>query len=75
VPRGVAIFEACEGIARHPLLGSKRSEITSLSVRFWVVSRFPNFILVYRPATKPLEVIAVLHAKRDIKRVLAERRM
>jgi plasmid stabilization system protein ParE len=70
-----AIFEACEGIARHPLLGSKRVEITSQPVRFWVVSRFPNFILVYRPATKPLEVIAVLHAKRDIKRVLAERRM
>jgi plasmid stabilization system protein ParE len=70
-----AIFEACEGIARHPLLGSKRGEITSQPVRFWVVSRFPNFIIVYRPASKPLEVVAVLHAKRDIKRVLAERRM
>src|SRR5208282_4088341 len=65
-----AIFQACEGIARHPLLGSKRSEITSLPVRFWVVRRFPNFIVVYRPATRPLEVVAVLHAKRDIERVL-----
>jgi len=68
-----AIFEACEGIARHPMLGSKRSEITPLPVRFWVVSRFPNFIVVYRPETVPLQVVAVLYAKRDMKRVLAER--
>jgi plasmid stabilization system protein ParE len=69
-----AIFEACEGIARYPFLGSKRGEITSQPVRFWVVSSFPNFIVVYRPATKPLEVVAILHSKRDIKRVLGERR-
>jgi plasmid stabilization system protein ParE len=69
------IFEACEGIARCPMLGSKRSEITSLPVRFWVVSRFPNYIIVYRPETQPLEIVAVLHAKRDIEQVLAERGM
>ena len=69
------IFEACEGIARYPMLGSKRSEITSLPVRFWVVSRFPNYIIAYRPETQPLEIVAVLHAKRDIKRVLVERGM
>jgi plasmid stabilization system protein ParE len=67
------IFEACEGIARYPMLGSKRSEITRLQVRFWVVSRFPNYIIAYRPETRPLEIVAVLHAKRDIKRVLVER--
>jgi plasmid stabilization system protein ParE len=68
-----AIIAACEGVARHPLLGSRRSEITSLPVRFWVVTRFPNFIVVYRPETKPLQIIAVLHAKRDITRLLEER--
>lgn len=68
-----AILEACEGIARYPMLGSKRSEITSLPVRFWVVSRFPNFVIAYRPETMPLRVVAVLHAKRDMKRALAQR--
>ncbi len=63
-----AIFEACESVARYPLLGSKRAEITPLPVRFWVVTRYPNFIVVYRPETKPLQIIAVLHGKRDIKR-------
>lgn len=70
-----AIFEACEGVARHPMLGSKRSEITQLPVRFWVGSRIPNYIGVYRPETKHLQVVAVLHAKRDIKRALAGRGM
>jgi plasmid stabilization system protein ParE len=67
-----AIFSACESLARHPLLGSKRSEITPLPVRFWTVARFPNFIVVYRPDTRPLQVIAVLHGKRDLKALLEE---
>jgi plasmid stabilization system protein ParE len=68
-----AIFGACEGIARHPMLGSKRSEITSLPVRFWVVTRYPNFIVVYRPDLSPIQIVAVLHGKREIKRLLKER--
>jgi plasmid stabilization system protein ParE len=54
------------------MLGSKRSEITSLPIRFWTVTRFPNFIVVYRPDTKPLQVVAVLHGKRNIKAILKE---
>jgi plasmid stabilization system protein ParE len=67
-----AILAACDSLARHPLLGSKRSEITSLPVRFWTVTRFPSFIVVYRPDTKPLQIIAVLHGKRNIKALLEE---
>ena len=32
-------------------------------------------MIVYRPETVPLQVIAVLHAKRDLRRVLEERRL
>jgi plasmid stabilization system protein ParE len=67
-----AILSACTNLARHPLLGSKRTEITPLPVRFWTLSRFPNSIVVYRPETKPLQVVAVLHGKRNIKAVLEE---
>ncbi|MGB7548504.1 MAG: type II toxin-antitoxin system RelE/ParE family toxin [Terracidiphilus sp.] len=67
-----AILGACSSLARLPLLGSKRSEITSLPVRFWAVTSFPNFIVVYRPETKPLQVIAVVHGKRDIKSLLGD---
>jgi plasmid stabilization system protein ParE len=65
-----AIFEACDSLARHPLLGSRRSDITPLPVRFWPVTRFPNFIVVYRPEIKPLQIVAVLHGMRNIKAVL-----
>lgn len=67
-----AILSACNSLAKHPMLGSKRTEITLLPVRFWTVTRFPNYIVVYRPNTEPLLVVAVLHGKRNIKALLAE---
>lgn len=67
-----AIFSACRSLALHPLLGSKRSEIALLPVRFWTITRFPNFIVIYRPDTKPLQVIAVLRGKRNLKAILDE---
>lgn len=68
-----AIFEACEVIARNPMIGSKRSEITPLPVRFWVVTKFPSFMVVYRPDGSPIQVVAVLHAKRDMQRIIRGR--
>jgi plasmid stabilization system protein ParE len=67
-----AILLACSSLARHPLLGSKRSEITLQPVRFWTVSRFPNFIVVYRPETKPLQIVTVLHGRRNIRAILED---
>ena len=69
-----AILGECEGLARHPMLGSKRSDITPLPVRFWSVTRYPSYIVVYRPDAKPVQIIAVLHGKRDIKRIIGERK-
>lgn len=66
-----AIFEEFDGLARHPLLGSKRTEITLLPVRFWVVRRYPTYVVVYRPETKPLQILTVLHAMRDMKALLS----
>jgi plasmid stabilization system protein ParE len=67
-----AILSACNSLARHPLIGSKRTEITPLPVRFWTITRFPNYIIVYRSETKPLQVVAVLHGKRNLKALLEE---
>jgi plasmid stabilization system protein ParE len=67
-----AILIACNRLSRFLKLGSKRSEITPLPVRFWTVTRFPNSLVVYRPETKPLQVIAILHAKRDLWTLLRE---
>jgi plasmid stabilization system protein ParE len=67
-----AILSACNSLARHPMLGSRRIEITPLPVRFWTMTRFPNYIVVYRPDTKPLQIVAVLHGKRDIQAILED---
>jgi plasmid stabilization system protein ParE len=60
-------------LAKRPLIGTKRQDITQLPVRFWTVTKFPNYVIVYRAETIPLQVVAVLHGKRDLKEVLESR--
>jgi plasmid stabilization system protein ParE len=67
------IVAACRRLAKHPLMGTKRRDITSLSLRFWTVTKFPNYVIAYRPETAPLQVVAVLHGKRDLKEILEGR--
>jgi plasmid stabilization system protein ParE len=67
------IVATCLRLAKHPLMGIKRRDITRLPVRFWTVTKFPNYVIVYRPETNPLQVIGVLHGKRDLKEVLESR--
>ena len=67
------IIATCRRLAKHPLMGTKRQDITPLAVRFWTVTKFPNYVIVYRPETVPLQVVAVLHGQRDLKEVLEGR--
>jgi plasmid stabilization system protein ParE len=67
------IVATCRRLAIHPLMGTRRLDITRLPVRFWTVTKFSNYVIVYRPETTPLQVIAVLHGMRDLKAVLEGR--
>lgn len=67
------IVATCKRLAKHPLMGTKRQDITPLPVRFWTLPKFPNYVIVYRPDTAPLQVVAVLHGQRDLKEVLESR--
>ncbi len=67
------IIASCRRLAEYPLMGVKRQDVTSRPVRFWTVQRFPNYVLVYRPDTIPLQIVAVLHSKRNLKAVLERR--
>ena len=69
----IEILATCHRLARHPRMGTKRQDITMLPVRFWTITKFRNYVIVYRPETNPLQVVAVLHGKRDLKEVLKER--
>ncbi len=68
-----AIYEACAFVADAPLRGHTSRDLTRRSPRFWTLTRYPNYIFVYRPETKPIQVVAVVHGKRNIKRVLKVR--
>jgi antitoxin ParD1/3/4 len=69
----IEIVATCRRLAKHPGIGSKRQDITALPVRFWTLPKFSNYVIVYRPDTAPLQVVAVLHGKRDLKKVLEGR--
>lgn len=64
-----AVHDACAFLAQNPLSGSPRRHVTALPVYFWTVQQYPNFVVVYRPETQPLEIIRVLHGMRDLKRL------
>jgi plasmid stabilization system protein ParE len=68
-----AIFDACALIAEAPLHGHSRPDLTSRPLRFWTVTRYPSYSVVYRPETVPVQVVAVLHGKRDFRRILRPR--
>jgi plasmid stabilization system protein ParE len=67
------ILAACRRLAKHSRMGTKRQDVTKLPVRFWTITKFPNYVIVYRPETIPLQVVAILHGRRDLKEVLETR--
>jgi plasmid stabilization system protein ParE len=60
------LVEAFEGLARTPGKGHKRTDLTSRDVLFLSVYQY---MIVYRRADL-VEIVAVLHGKRDLKRLL-----
>lgn len=57
-------------LANFPSGGHLRPDLTIAAVRFLPVY---SYLIVYRPETKPLQIIAILHAKRDVTKILAKR--
>lgn len=49
-------------------IGHLREDLTDQPLRFWCVY---SYLIVYRPETKPLEVIRVLHGAQDVGRRLS----
>jgi antitoxin ParD1/3/4 len=68
-----AIYDACAFVAESPARGHTRADLTSRALRFWTLTRYPNYTVVYRPETSPLQVVAVLHGKRNARRILRRR--
>ena len=63
------LVDAFEGLADFPGKGHRRLDLTRRDVFFFSVYRY---MIVYR-RTKIVEIVAVLHGKRDVKRLLKTR--
>lgn len=54
-------------LAKNPGIGHWREELTDKRHRFFPVY---SYLIVYRHETKPLQIIRVLHAARDVQSIL-----
>ncbi len=68
-----AVYEAGAFLANGPMRGHSRGDLTARSLRFWTLTRYPNYTVVYRPETVPIEIVAVLHGKKNISSILRKR--
>ena len=58
------------GLARTSAAGHWRKDLTDEPVKFFPVY---SYLIVYRPETKPMQVVAILHGQRDLERILKYR--
>ena len=65
-----AVFRACELIAKSPLAGQVREDLTALPLRFWVVQPYSSYLIVYEPTIHPIQIIRILHGARDVSSIL-----
>ena len=56
------LLEAALLVADAPGAGHPRPDLTEAPVRFWSVHRF---LVVYRPETRPVEIVRILHGARS----------
>ncbi len=65
-----SLFDAFEALARNPRMGHKREDLTNFPVLFWPVG---NYLVIYRAEKSPIQIVAVVHGKRDIPTFLRRR--
>ncbi|SRR5216683_2186921 len=57
-------------LAENPGAGHWRKNLTDEAVKFFPVY---SYLIVYRPETTPLQIVFILHGRRDVEQLLRER--
>jgi toxin ParE1/3/4 len=52
-------------LSENPGAGHKRRDLTGHDVKFFPIY---SYLIVYRPEIKPLEVVSILHGRRDLEK-------
>ncbi len=63
------IRSAVQFLAANPGVGHLRDDLTDQPVKFWPVF---SYLVIYNPASRPLEMLRVLHASRDVAAILED---
>jgi len=64
------IREKMAFLAANPGAGHWRKNLTKSPVKFFPVY---SYLIVYRPDTKPLQIVSLLHGRRDVEKILKGR--
>lgn len=62
-----AIRRQLDFLSAAPGAGHVRTDLTDRKVKF---SSVYSYLIVYKPDTKPLSIVSILHGKRDIPKIL-----
>ena len=65
-------YEMFGALARMPRLGHRRKDLTRRPVLFFSLY---SYLIVYQPDVDVIRIMAVVHGRRDVKRVLKERNL
>jgi toxin ParE1/3/4 len=57
-------------LAANAGAGHWRKNLTEEAVKFFPVY---SYLIVYRPETKPLQIVCILHGRRDVEQLLKDR--
>jgi antitoxin ParD1/3/4/toxin ParE1/3/4 len=63
------LFARMRKLATSPGLGHFRLDLSAEPIRF---SRVRRYLIIYRSEKSPMEIVRVLHSRRDIKAILQE---
>jgi plasmid stabilization system protein ParE len=64
------LFRGFYKLADIPNSGHRRADLTSKHVLFY---RIFSYLVIYKPGSKPLQILGVLHGKRNVARILRQR--
>lgn len=58
-------------LEKHPEMGPRPSwETRHTRLRFWVISRFNNYLIYYEPEENGVSIERVLHGRRHVHRII-----
>jgi antitoxin ParD1/3/4/toxin ParE1/3/4 len=66
----LVIREKTVFLAGNPGAGHWRKNLTDEAVKFFPVY---SYLIVYRPDTKPLQVVSILHGRRNVEQIPQDR--